>query len=65
MKFFILISAALALCSCNTLPQLYKSVEDVYDNDAVEVILTKDVVDSGLDVDVDVKITLTKPVVQK
>lgn len=35
--------------SCNTLPQLYQSVEDVATNNAVDVALSKEVVDSGKD----------------
>ena len=47
------------LCSCNTLPQLYKSVEDIADNDAVDIMLSNEVFDSGKDVSV--VITIANP----
>ena len=39
MRLFVLMAL---LTSCGTLPQLYKSVEDIADNDAIDVMVSKD-----------------------
>jgi type III secretory pathway lipoprotein EscJ len=46
----------LILTACNTLPQLYKSVEDMETNDAIDISISKEVVDTEKNLNITIEL---------
>jgi len=51
-----LISVLIALTGCTTLPQLYQSVEDIADNEAIGISISKDALQQDKNVGVTISV---------
>jgi hypothetical protein len=47
---------AVIFVSCNALPQLYQAVEDIADDNAVQIILSKEAIQKQTDLDISVSV---------
>ena len=59
MKKVIMFSAAVFLQSCSSLSELYKSAEDIANNDCIDLTVSKDVLEDE-EKDMKIQIELTK-----
>ena len=55
MKIILIISA-IFLASCNTLPQLYQSAEDIANDDAIDITISREVLNKGTDLNITIDV---------
>lgn len=52
MKFLKLFFPFIIFTSCNTLPQLYQAAEDIADDSAIQVIVSREAIQKQTDINV-------------
>jgi hypothetical protein len=56
MKYLVYVPFLWIMIACNTLPQLYQAAEDIADDNAVEVKISREAIQKQTDVDVVVNV---------
>ena len=45
------------LCSCNALPELYRSVEDIANDDAIDIMISREAISKKKDINISIDLT--------
>lgn len=53
MKYLLML---VLLTSCNTLPQLYQAAEDIADDDAIKVTISREAISKQTDINVSIDV---------
>jgi hypothetical protein len=64
MKTLYLISL-LMMTSCSTLPELYRDVENIATNNAVDISLSKEVIESGKNLTISIELKGKNDAIEK
>ena len=60
MKYTLFSIMLLFLTSCGTLPQLYQSLEDVANDDAIDIMISREAISKETDVEIVITVKNSK-----